>query len=327
MGTRRDREIERLLDKAQIEQSCLGATNRIMREALDRRIGEQLVRPRPRLYARKAYWEKLGKSERERHIIRGLAALHPDWVFCQASAALMLGLPVSLRRLKKAHVIMPGTHSKAGIALKCQSKVPRATAAAGIVQVTSLEDTIVDCLLAFDFKDGLAIADAALARLGNDGERLKRLVRERGRRRPGLRQALETIRWADSRSESGGESIARAVMIEHGFMLPELQVVVGDPSRKGESWRCDYFWVLDDGTRVAGELDGLEKYTNPEMTKGQSAVKVMSNERIRESQLTLAVDRVLRFTWDDVKDEQRLVAKLEQFGIPRKLEQVPSTHE
>ncbi len=116
-------------------------------------------------------------------------------------------------------------------------------------------------------------------------------------------------------------------MIEHGFMLPELQVVVGDPSRKGESWRCDYFWVLADGTRVAGELDGLEKYTNPEMTKGQSAVKVMSDERIRESQLTLAVDRVLRFTWDDVKDEQRLVAKLEQFGIPRKLEQVPSIHE
>lgn len=145
MGTRRDREIERLLDKAQFEQSCLGATNRIMREELDRRIGEQLVRPRPRLYARKTYWEKLGKSERERHIIRGLAALHPDWVFCQASAALMLGLPVSLRRLKKAHVIMPGTHSKAGIVLKCQSKVPRATAAAGIVQVTSLEDTIVDC--------------------------------------------------------------------------------------------------------------------------------------------------------------------------------------
>ncbi len=272
MGTRRDREIERLLDKAQFEQSCLGATNRIMREALDRRIGEQLVRPRPRLYARKAYWEKLGKSERERHIIRGLAALHPDWVFCQASAALMLGLPVSLRRLKKAHVIMPGTHSKAGIALKCQSKVPRATAAAGIVQVTSLEDTIVDCLLAFDFKDGLAIADAALARLGNDGERLKRLVRERAQApgtAPGARD--HTLGRFPQRERRRVDRARR-----HDRTRIHAARAAGccwRPLQKGESWRCDYFWVLADGTRVAGELDGPQKYTNPEMTKGQSAWK------------------------------------------------------
>lgn len=322
MSIKRDREINRLLNMSESSKSCLAVSDRALQEALERRVGGKLTNPRPRLYARKAYWERLGKAERERHIIRGLAKLHPGWIFCHASAAVMHGLPVSWRHLKRAHILTgePIPRSKSGVKTqrhyhKRASLMDEATI--GGVRCTSLEDTIVDCLLAFDFKDGLAIADAALARLGNDGERLERLVRERGRRRPGLRQALETIRWADSRSESGGESIARAVMIEHGFMLPELQVVVGDPSRKGKSWRCDYIWVLADGTRVAGELDGLEKYTSPELTKGQSAVKVMSNERIRESQLTLAVDRVLRFTWDDVKDEQRLVAKLEQFGIPR----------
>lgn len=322
MSVKRDREINHLLNAAESNKSCLVVTDRVLKEALERRVGDKLTSPRPRLYARKTYWEKLGKAERERHVIRGLAKLHPSWTFCHASAATMHELPVSLWRLKRAHVLTGEPIPRSKSRDKTQRHYHKraslmSTTDIGGVRCTSLEDTIVDCLLAFNFRDGLAIADAALARLGNDGERLEKLVRERGRRRPGLRQALETIRWADARSESGGESIARAVMIEHGFMLPKLQVVVGDPSKKGESWRCDYFWVLSDGTRVAGELDGLEKYTNPEMTKGQSVVEVMSKERIRESQLTLAVDRVLRFTWDGVKDEQRLVAKLEQFGIPR----------
>lgn len=317
MGTRRDHEIDRLFEEAERRQSCLVAGDRNLREALERRVGRGVERVESRLFARTNYWNGLSKIDRERHVIRGLAVLHPDWVFCHASAALMHGLPVSLRKLRQACLMRPGTHSKACAARKRQSKKPRTIVVISGVKCTSLEDTVVDCLLDFGFREGLAIADAALARLDNDGEQLERLLRKRGHHRPGLRRALETIRWADARSESGGESIARAIMIEHGFVLPELQVVIGNPTRTGESWRCDYYWLLADGTRVAGELDGLEKYTNEKMTKGRSALQVLSDERIRESQLTLAVDRVLRFTWADVRDEQRLVAKLEQFGIPR----------
>lgn len=53
------------------------------------------------------------------------------------------------------------------------------------------------------------------------------------------------------------------------------------------------------------------------MTHGRDALQVLRDERIRESQLTLAVDCVMRFTFADVIDEHRLVALLERFGIPR----------
>lgn len=317
MGTRRDAEIDRLLDEAEARRCCLAACDRILKEALDRRVGTQLVRPRPRLFARATYWEALDRIERERHVVRGLATLHPGWTFSHATAALMHGLPISLRHLKQAHILAPETHAGPSLAIRHRSSRRHGIVDISGVRVTSLEDTIVDCLLSLDFREGLAIADAALARLGTDVAGLERLVRQRGRRRPGVRQALQTARWADARSESGGESVARAVMIEHGFMVPELQVVIGDPLRPGTSWRCDYYWLLADGTRVAGELDGAEKYVNTSMTRGRSALQVMQDERIRESQLTLAVDRVLRFSWADVRNERRLIAKLEQFGIPR----------
>ena len=35
--------------------------------------------------------------------------------------------------------------------------------------------------------------------------------------------------YADGRSENGGESIVRGIMIDLGFALPELQVEIEDP--------------------------------------------------------------------------------------------------
>ena len=110
--------------------------------------------------------------------------------------------------------------------------------------------------------------------------------------------------------------MARAIMIEHGFMLPELQVLIENPDNPGHPWRCDFFWELPDGTIVVGELDGGEKYVNPAMTHGRDVLQVMRDERLRESGMTLAVDRVMRFTFSDVVNEARLVALLERFGIP-----------
>ncbi len=318
MATRRDKEIEGLLDEAQQARRCAVATDRLLREALDRRAGTSLVRPRPRLYARPSYWACLPRRAREEHILRGFAMLHPDWVFCHASAALLHGLPISYRQLERAHILAPDAHASNASAIRRRNAdaLSRVTRVSGVL-VTSLEDTIVDCLLCLSFKEGLAIADAALARLRIDVDDLERLIRERGYHRPGVRQALKTARHADALSESGGESMARAAMIEHGFLLPRLQVPIENPEQPGSPWRCDFFWEFADGTTVAGELDGGEKYVNPLMTRGRDALQVMRDERIRESRMTLAVDRVMRFTFAEVIDERRLIALLEQFGIPR----------
>lgn len=317
MATRRDKEIEELLDEAQQARRCAVATDRLLREALDRRAGTSLVRPRPRLYARPSYWTCLPRRAREEHILRGLATLHPGWVFCHASAALLHGLPISYRQLERAHILAPDAHASNSIIIRHRNAgaLSRATRVSGTL-ATSLEDTIVDCLLSLGFKEGLAIADAALARLRVGADGLDVLLRERGCHRQGLRQARGTALHADALSESGGESMARAVMIEHGFLLPRLQVPIENPEQPGNPWRCDFFWELADGTTVAGELDGGEKYVNPLMTHGRDTLQVMRDERIRESRMTLAVDRVMRFTFAEVIDECRLIALLEQFGIP-----------
>ena len=318
MGRKRDKEIVELLESSARAGELFAAEDRALQTALARRIGRGVVRPWRGLYASSAYWDSLSKWQRAEHLVQGVAKLHPSWLFCGPSAALIYGLPISLWHLDVVHVV---SHKSSGgkrvrYHRRLGSHIPSGRYVKG-VHVTSFEETVVDCLLTLDFKEGLAIADAALARLCCAREQLLSLVERLGGGRPGIRGALECVRWADARSESGGESMARAVMIRHGFILPELQVTMGDPTRAGQSWRCDYLWRLADGTTVAGELDGLEKYVNPEMTKGRDAVRVMSDERIRESQLTLAVDRVLRFTYSDVAVEARLVRKLERFGIPR----------
>lgn len=322
MNKRRDKEIDQLLNEAQSGLKCLAANNHSLNMVLKRRVGATLVNPYPRLYARLNYWSNLSRRQQEEHVVKGMAELHQDWIFCNASAALLHGLPISFRHLNKAHVLSAktgaNTNSSSRIARHARTgkRQPVITSIKG-VKVTSLEDTIVDCLLSLNFREGLAIADAALSRLQINNEALDKIVSTIGRGRPGVRRARETVRWADCRSESGGESIARAIIIERGFMLPELQVVINDSGRFGGSWRVDFFWKLPSGITVAGELDGSEKYINQEMTGGKSTIQVMSAERIRESRITLAVDRVMRFTYTDITNEGRLVSLLEKFGIPR----------
>lgn len=321
MGTRRDFEIERLLDEAQNASRCLASKDRVLCEALNRRLDKQLIKPRNRLYARTSYWNSLSRRNQEEHVVRGIAQLHPNWVFCNSTAALLHKLPISFYHLGQIHILAardyPNSQSSSNIRRHKHRTYQSSIAIIDGIKLTSFEDTLVDCLLEFNFREGLAIADAALAHLRFSPNELLQLVKDRGRNRPGIRQAIQTAQWANSLSESGGESMARAIMIEHGFMVPELQVNIRNANGFEGNWRVDFFWKLANGTTVAGELDGAEKYTNPEMTHGTNSLQVLSAERIRESRITLAVDRVMRFTYSDIVHEEHLVALLERFGIPR----------
>ena len=66
-----------------------------------------------------------------------------------------------------------------------------------------------------------------------------------------------------------------------------------------------------------GELDGGEKYVNPKMTGGKSALEVMRDERRRESRVTASCDAVVRFSPADVADNWRFSQLLDAFGVPR----------
>ena len=92
----------------------------------------------------------------------------------------------------------------------------------------------------------------------------------------GYSHALATALWADPRAESGGESIARGRMLLLGYELPDLQVAV--PNKiEGGFYYGDFGWKRPNG-ELLGELDGRDKYTDPEMTDGKSAAEVMADE-------------------------------------------------
>jgi len=228
-----DQLIDQLLNQAEQEGRCLIPPSTAIRKALLRRTGGTVVSPMPGLFARKTRWDELNRAQRHCEILRALAIIHPDWTFCSFSAACLLGLEVSWRHLNVVHVCSstkpsarPGAHIQ-----RHQIEPAGAIRRAGI-SVTPPIQTATDCLLQTGFADGMPIADSAISKLGLAREQLMEAVEQRATARNGraIRTALTTLRYADARAESGGESVARAVMIETGFAPDWLQYELTDPS-------------------------------------------------------------------------------------------------
>ncbi|QOY60881.1 hypothetical protein [Thermophilibacter immobilis] len=306
------------LDEAECEHRLLVPRDRLDRRrlrALQRRGG--VIQPVPGAFARPAHWASLTPIERAGQELRATATMHPRWTFGLTSAALVYGLQVSHRRLQSICVAVESRHRTRshGRYARVSVEGDRGGEVRGI-RVTLFWQTVADCLRYLDFEEGLALADSVL-RLGFTPGELVVQVDALTRHRPGRRHALRTLEAADGRSENGGESIARAVMLELGFQTPELQVEVADPVERSSRFRVDFMWRTESGRLIAGELDGREKYRNPSMTAGRDAIDVLSDERLRESRLTSVVDAVVRFSFADVIHRWRLARILTAFGVPR----------
>ena len=70
----------------------------------------------------------------------------------------------------------------------------------------------------------------------------------------GWRERCFDGRTAEARN--GGESMARAIMIDLGFVPPDLQVEICDLDESDQVVAVDFHWMLPDGGVVVGELDG-----------------------------------------------------------------------
>ena len=92
-----------------------------------------------------------------------------------------------------------------------------------------------------------------------------------------------------------------------------------DPLDPSQVFRVDYFWRLEDGICVIGELDGKGKYTL-QSGEGRESVDPFVAERQRESHLTMLGYKVLRFTFNELKGPGKLVEKMRLAGIPRQVE-------
>lgn len=313
-----DQIIDQLLTQAEREGRCLIPPSTAIRKALLRRIGSAIVSPMPGLFARKTRWEELNRAQRHVEIVRALAIQHPEWTFCSYSAVCLLGLEVSWRHLNVVHVCSATKPSaRPGARIQRHRTEPAGAIDQGGISITPPIQTVTDCLLQTGFADGMPIADSAISKLGLTREQLMETVEKRAGARNGraVRTALTTLQYADARAESGGESVARAVMIETGFSPDRLQYELTDPFDSTESMRTDFAWERQARELTLGELDGLIKYTDQTMLAGRTTAETLVAERQREAHLSLYGHPLIRFTMNEVRSAGVLAKKLQTAGV------------
>ncbi|MDQ5862178.1 MAG: hypothetical protein M3536_07945 [Actinomycetota bacterium] len=297
----------------------------------------ELVRVRTGVYYSKPAWLALKAWERYAATVAAVAASDPAVGFCYLTALRVWRLP-SPRVPDHIHILTPSPH-KAG-------KLPPTTRAArdpktgrtgledvrgyGISRhhwqsdvvgtrgygVTSLVQTVMDCVVRLELPESVAIVDAALGSRREEGEGLTRIDVQQAS--AGLasaakrRRVLEVLELADEAAESVGESRSRALIHVLGLPAPVLQHSFYD--HEGFIARTDFFWP-DYG--VIGEFDGDAKYLNDELLGDRSTRATILAEKKREDRLRALGYTVVRWDWKAVTDPDLLRRKLERAGVTR----------
>ena len=299
--------------------SCLYVSAGSERRALRRRVAlGTVVQPQPGLFSCAERWEKVGAVDRHLHRMRGYLQLRPDAVFCAFSAAAAYGLEVPFGALESLHLLCSRSRGETDSAFvrRYGFKVDGVCNVSGL-SVAPVNEALLECCCLAPFDVGLALVDSALRAGLSDLETLRRYFSVCGKRRKGISNAREVLRFADGASENGGESVVRGRILMAGFARPELQVEIANPIRSGVGYRVDYLWQLASGQLVAGELDGKAKYIDRGVTRGASVLDVAMAERQRESRLTALGIKVVRFTYGQTRDQAYLCRLLDAYGVPR----------
>lgn len=305
------------IEACEQKMSCVYARTAAEAKQIERRVAAgSLEMVMPGLYARPEYWSELKFRQRYLHRVRALAQKHPDWTFCSYTAAVIYGLSVSNANLRYIHIAVPPTQTTTpGSEIIRHRYIRRTRASQMDIAVTDIDQTITDCLVDASFVEGLIIADSVLHEQLMSKRHLIAIVDELGRGRRGVATARGVAQYADGLSESGGESKARALMVERGWQVPELQVELFDPVEPGRPYRVDYLWRVGDRL-IVGEFDGFVK-SEKAAEEGKLA-KAQFDERQRESRLSLLDNcKIVRLCWDDLRDPAKLDRKLKVAGVPR----------
>lgn len=246
-----------------------------------------------------------------------LADLRRPAVVSHQSAAVLLGLPLWGAPLDKVHVTRhpPASSQTAG---PLRSHVARlrddeVTTVAG-VQVTDVARTALDLARSLPFEPAVVAVDAALHEGMLPRELLERRLFDIAGTR-GSRHAARVVRFADGRSASVGESRSRVVLHELGLTPSALQFEVRSPGG-GFVALTDFAW---EEQRVVGEFDGRVKYGRL-LRPGQHPGEAVFEEKRREDAIRDEGWSVLRWTWPDLADRERLgerVRRAHERGLRR----------
>ena len=296
----------------------------------------RLVCPYPRIFDEPEHWQALSIREKNLHVARTLQGQMPEAVFCAESAAVAYGTYGPHGLLKPVVATSQWAHSRSSSSLERMMLPNGDIHIVEGIRVPNIERTAFDCARRLGFRRGLGVCDATLRRSGMALERLGQAFSEMGRAK-GVATARRCARHANALSENGGESYARAAMVDLGFAEPLLQVKVRDPLDGASSYRLDYLWVphgadaerllwglatgalgAGDATGcIAGELDGRAKTFDERLRSGRSAQDQLLLERRREARITWYGIRVVRFSYWEASDDAYFSRLLTGYGVPR----------
>lgn len=242
------------------------------------------------------------RDRREAHLRQCWAAVlvaRSGSVIAGPSAALVHGLAlVDLPAL--VHVVAGSCRSAGGMNV-VRRRTDVDSVDIGGLPLTSVSQTVVDCATVLGYEDAVVVADSAL-RHGVDRRGLLELA-ETSRASARVRRVVE---FADGRSESVGESLARVALAAAGLPAPLLQeeFVV----RGGRRYRVDFYWP---DQRTIGEFDGRVKY-------GEDPGALWSEKR-REDELRAEGYGFARFGAAQVRRPAELGAVVRgAFGLARR---------
>lgn len=265
----------------------------------------ELFRVRHGVYAGAEWWTGLKPHERYHQRVAAAGLVFTDAIFMRESAAVLHELPI-FGEPRDIHIFDPDRRStkRYGDVVVHAAQGARNVAAIGSVFVTDLLATVVDTARHLPPAYALAVADAALRR-GMPREQLRAWSSDDANRRN-----ERLLRWvwdfADSRAESAGESVSRAVISWLGFAVPVLQQVF---TYEGITDRSGFWWPK---VRAIGESDGYGKYV---ALTAQAAVEGVVKDKVREDRLRRYSDGFARWDWSDAHRVVPIERKLLRAGV------------
>ena len=222
-------------------------------------------------------------------------------VASHASAAYLHGIPLLEAPVRVELTVPPNalTTSVKGCVVHRGPLAGWCSRVAG-VRTTTLTRTAVDLARDRPFAAAVAAADSVLRRGVTAAQLTDAMHRMRGT--PGQQKVRRVVGFADGRSESVGESLARVVFAQHGLPVPELgQPVYASGELLGI---VDFLWW---DRRTAAEFDGRLKYM-PGNDRGDDR---LWHEKLREDAIRDAGLEVVRFTWEQItRHPERAVARV-----------------
>lgn len=275
-----------------------------------------LVRVHTALYARTAYWERLTPVQRHLHIMRTLQDIHPDWVFCDVSAATVLGLQVPVWEIGRVNLLVKNVGKRQRANTVRHQLARQECITHHGVAITRLARTVFDCCQTRSLPTSLAVVDSALSAFRISKEGYARQFEHYAATSAEFDRAIRVLELAHHQSPGGAWSYARGIMLQEGFAAPDVHVIARDPHDYRHGSYVDFRWRRSDGVMVYVQLTDsdrlFERGTGAEMA-------AISTPALRHMPKPVAIKGVvtLNLSFAQALDRQRLVQMLDAYGVPR----------